>query len=284
MVLGAGGMAGHMLALRLAEKGNEVISAARRKISFCNSIVLDVRNEVILGEQLKNGSYDAVVNCVGLLTQAANRSPADAVWLNAYFPHRLSELARAVGTRVVHLSTDCVFDGRSGGYSEASRPNATDWYGRSKALGELEEAPDLTLRTSIVGPDVNAKGVGLFHWFMGQSGTVRGYTKAMWSGVTTLTLADAVHSALQQNITGLLNLTNGERISKFDLLRLFNDLRAVPVEIQPWDGYAVDKTLKSNRRDFSFRVPSYAEMVCEMGKWIRLNRELYPNYDLREEP
>lgn len=281
-VLGAGGMAGHMLTLRLAELGHDVTGIARRPLTYCKNVLLDVRDETALALSLSDERYDAVINAVGKLVQASSESPSDAIWVNSYFPHYLAKLATENGFRVVHLSTDCVFDGKKGGYDENAKPDATDWYGRTKAMGELTEEGHLTIRTSIVGPDINPNGVGLFHWFMSQAGFVYGYANAMWSGVTTLTLANAIHAALEQKISGLINLTNGKPISKLELLRLFNDLRTDPVEIEASDGHAVDKTLKSGRKDFSFSVPDYQEMVREMGDWIRAHHELYPQYRLAE--
>ena len=102
------------------------------------------------------------------------------------------------------MSTDCVFSGKTGGYDESSLRDGETFYDRSKALGELENQKDLTFRNSIIGPDLNEEGIGLFNWFMKQTGEINGYTKAMWTGVTTLTLAKAMESAVQQGLTGLI--------------------------------------------------------------------------------
>jgi dTDP-4-dehydrorhamnose reductase len=142
-------------------------------------------------------------------------------------------------------------------------------------LGELNDDRNLSIRTSFIGPDINENGMGLFNWFMKQNGEVSGYTGAIWSGVTSITLAKAINAALEQNLTGLYHLTNNVKISKFELLQLLNELRSEPVEIKPSDAVKEDKSLVCSRSDFDFQVPSYAEMVREMGGWIRARGELY---------
>jgi dTDP-4-dehydrorhamnose reductase len=172
-----------------------------------------------------------------------------------------------------------VFSGKDRrSYEENSFRSADSLYGRSKALGELDDGKNLTVRTSIVGPDINEGGIGLFNWFMKQRGSVGGYAGAIWGGVTTITLADAIHAALEQGTTGLIHLTNGEKISKFELLKLFNELRSEPVTIIRSGAVNEDKSLICTRGDFNFTVPSYEEMAREMGRWIRARKELYPLY------
>ena len=281
LVLGAGGMAGHTIALRLMEKGHDVLGLARRELSYCRHVVVDVTNEALLKKILFNEKYDAVINAIGVL-HPINFKPAYGIWINSYFPHMLAELLEDTDIRIIHLSTDCVFGGHDGGgYEEKSLPTATDYYGRSKLLGEIANDKDLVFRMSIVGPDINEKGEGLFHWFMLQNEAVSGYAQVIWTGVSTIVLADAIHAALEQKLNGIYQLVNNETISKYELLRLFNKLRSDPVAIARADDYAVDKSLVNTRNDFDFRVPSYEEMVDDMGKWITLHKELYPWYHLK---
>jgi len=269
LVLGAGGMAGHVIAISLKEKGHSVAGLARRKLSFCDTVVADVMDIEKLNIL---ANYDAVVNCIGVLNKAVDAEPHKGIWLNSYLPHLLAKYAK----RVIHLSTDCVFSGHeSGNYNENSFRSADTLYGRSKAMGELIDDKNLTIRTSIIGPDINENGVGLFNWFMKQNGNVNGYTGAIWSGVTTIVLAEAINAALEQRLIGLYHLTNNEKISKFELLRLFNNLRSVPLSIDPSDALKENKSLVNSRRDFNFVVPSYANMVTGIGEWIVKYRELY---------
>lgn len=282
LVLGAGGMAGHLIALRLKEKGYDVTALARRKLEFCNSIVADVTQEDTLEQILFEKDFDVIVNAVGVL-HATNFKPAYGIRINSYFPHYLAELFEDKKTKIIHLSTDCVFSGHEGGdYEESHLPTATDYYGRSKALGELHDDKNLVFRMSIIGPDINESGEGLFHWFMRQQAGVNGFAQVKWTGVSTIVLADAVEAALRQNITGIYQLVNNEVISKYHLLRLFNELRKNPIVIARTDDFEVDKSLKNTRTDFDFAVPSYEKMIEDMGEWIRAHPMLYPWYDLKE--
>jgi dTDP-4-dehydrorhamnose reductase len=276
LVLGAGGMAGHAITLRLTEKGHSVAGFARRGLPFCETRVGDALTADFSGFI---NDYDAVVNCIGILNKAVDADPYTGIYLNACLSHLLARLTENTETRIVHLSTDCVFSGNGdGGYKETDCRSADTLYGRSKALGEIDDDKNLTFRTSVVGPDINADGVGLFNWFMKQSGKVSGYTKAIWSGVTTIVLADAIDAALEQNLTGLCHLTNGERIDKRELLRLFNKLRNASIAIAPSDAVNEDRSLVCTRSDFDFVTPSYTKMVADMGRWTEKHKALYPHY------
>lgn len=146
-------------------------------------------------------------------------------------------------------------------------------------MGEVNDRKNLTFRNSIVGPDINEDGIGLFHWFMKQSGCINGFTKAVWTGVTTLTLAKAMEQALVQNLTGLYNLVNNRSITKYDLLCLFNKyFRNDDLTINPSESLVLDKTLICCRTDFNFVVPTYEQMVIEMKEWVDSHKELYPLY------
>ena len=275
LILGAGGMAGHVIALSLIEKGNEVTGLARRKLPFCDTIVANAHDIA----SLELDKYDAIINAVGILPKAINENPSDGIWLNACLPHQLARLTANSKTRVIHLSTDCVFSGHENGkYRESSYCSADDYYGRSKTLGELNDNKNLTFRTSIIGPDINENGVGLFHWFMKQNSEVKGFRQAIWTGVTTIVLAEAIDAALEQGLTGLYHLVNNDSINKYELLKLFNELRAEPAVIAPDDDYAVDKSLVNTRNNFEFAVPSYSEMVQGMSEWVKRYKELYPLY------
>ena len=281
LVLGAGGMAGHTIAIRLQELGHEVVGLARRKLDFCDGVVMDVTDETALYHLLCERRFDAVINGIGVL-HATNFKPAYGIWINSYFPHRLKDMLEDTKTRLIHLSTDCVFGGHDeGGYVENAMPTATDYYGRSKQLGEFEDDKNLVFRMSIVGPDINERGEGLFHWFMRENAAVNGYSRVIWTGVSTLTLANAIHAALAQKLTGIYHLVNNDTISKYHLLKLFNGLRKNPIVISKSDDFAVDKSLINTRKDFNFMVPSYEQMVEDMGKWILRYQALYPYYGMR---
>lgn len=279
LVLGATGMAGHVIAIYLKEQGHEVTALTRRPFPYCDNIVADVTNLKDLTEIIEKDRYDAVINCIGVLNQYAEENKHQAVFLNSYLPHYLSHITKGTKTKVIHMSTDCVFSGKDGNYSENSLRDGITFYDRSKALGEIENDKDLTFRNSIIGPDINENGIGLFNWFMKQDGEIFGFTKAIWTGVTTITLAKAMEMALKDNLVGLYNLVNNDTISKYELLKLFNKyFKKNQLVINKSDKVSLDKSLVNNRTDFKFIVPSYEEMIVEMKDWILVHKELYPHY------
>jgi dTDP-4-dehydrorhamnose reductase len=203
--------------------------------------------------------------------------------LNSYFPHFLADVTSDIKTMVVHMSTDCVFSGKKGAYSENDLRDGETFYDRSKALDEPQDGKNVTLRNSIVGPDMNPRGIGLFNWFMQQKGEISGYTRAMWTGQTTLQLAKTMEAAVREGATGLYNMVPDKAISKYDLLRLFNrHLRNNSITISPIDMNAFDKSLKRTHFDFPYIIPDYEEMVAQMSDWIRRHAALYPHYKLQE--
>lgn len=279
LVLGAAGMAGHIISIYLSEKGHDVTGYTTRPISFCKFIVGNAEDTWALKKILLEYNYDAVINCIGLLNQFADCNPSSAIFINSYLPHFIVEVLKDTPTRFVQMSTDCVFAGNTGPYYEDSLQDGRTFYDRTKALGEVNDGKNLTFRNSIIGPDIKENGIGLFNWFMKQSGTVNGFIGAIWTGVTTLTLAKAMEKALEVNLTGLYNLVNNESINKYELLKLFNKyFRNDELTILPSDKLKLDKTLKCTRSDFDFVVPSYEQMIIEMKEWVNTHKELYPNY------
>lgn len=283
LVLGCNGMAGHIISLYFKEKGYEVVGFARQKSALLDTTIIgDASDMSIIRKVVEEGKYDAVINCIGLLNQFAENNKAMAVLLNGYLPHFLVEITKNTKTRIIHMSTDCVFAGNDGPYYEDSLPNGATFYDRSKAMGEINNDKDLTFRNSIVGPDIKESGIGLFNWFMKQHGPIGGYTGAIWTGVTTYTLAKAMKAALEQNLTGLYNLVNNESINKFDLCSLFNKyFRAGEIEINPNDKLQLDKSLRRKRNDFDFVVPSYEQQIKEMREWVDAHLSLYPHYNIK---
>ena len=279
LVLGGTGMAGHTISMYFKEAGRDVTAFSRSKVEYCNNINGDITDFPNLKKIIIEGQYDAIINAIGILNQDAEDNKSTAVLLNSYLPHFLSDTTKDMKTKIIHMSTDCVFSGKTGGYSETSFRDGETFYDRSKALGELENNKDLTFRNSIIGPDMSERGIGLFNWFMKQEGKINGFTKAIWTGVTTLTLAKAMEQALKENLTGLYNLVNNQTISKYELLNLFNKyMKDNEIEVVPSDNLSLDKSLINNRTDFSFEVPSYETMVAEMKEWIDDHSEFYPHY------
>ena len=279
LILGVNGMAGHMIALYLMEQGNMVYGFARNKSSLpCEIICGDARDQDTILKLLKADQFDYVINAIGILNQAVERDLADGIWINSVLPHFLAKHLKESKTKLIHISSDCVFQGIKGNYKEKDTPDAESFYGRSKALGEIIDTTNLTIRTSIVGPELKKNGVGLFHWFMSQD-EAEGYQKVLWSGVTTLQLAKTIAADVQLSQTGLYHLVNNQLINKYDLLCLFNQYcRRSPITINSNTTVCSNKTLLNTRNKNIFEVPSYREMIKEMADWIQNHAYLYQQY------
>jgi len=278
LLLGATGMAGHLAYYYLSETTKyEIIDIVFRNKLTPNSVTLDVTDKTATEDLIKSVNPDIIVNCIGILIKGSQRHPDNAIYINAYFPHLLERLANETDAKLIHISTDCVFSGKKGNYSETDFRDADDVYGRSKALGEVINNKDLTIRTSIIGPELKYNGEGLFHWFMQQKGEIKGFTQAIWGGVTTLELAKAIDNAISNDLTGLIHLTNGESINKYNLLHLFKEIwNKEDIEILPIEGKKVDKSLMKSSQ-FNFNVPSYKVMLLELKRWMGRYKQIYQN-------
>lgn len=281
LVLGCNGMAGHMISLYLKEQGHDVLGFARTKSKLVDSVAGDAKEADFIKEVVGINKFDSIINCIGMLNQFAENNKADAAYLNGFLPHYLAQLTEGTNTQVIHMSTDCVFSGARGQYTETDFPDGATFYDRSKALGEIEDDKNVTLRNSIVGPDIKKSGIGLLNWFMQQHGEVQGYIGAMWTGQTTLQLAKTMEVAARERAYGLYNAVPDTSISKCELLRLFNKyLRKDKVIIVPVDKMAADKSLKRTRWEFDYKIPDYEKMISELAEWIKIHRALYLHYNL----
>jgi dTDP-4-dehydrorhamnose reductase len=279
LVLGSNGMAGHVMVLHLQDQGHEVDTVARSAGPFPETVVLDVRDTERLDELVKTGGYDVVVNCVGLLIGACEQNPADAVLINAHLPLHLAETLRHSATRLVHLSTDCVFSGHAGPYAESALYDGQRVYDRSKALGEVVNDKDLTVRMSIIGPELSRTGSGLFNWFIQQEGAISGFTAAKWNGITTVKLASAVEALAQTPTSGLVHIVpSDDSLTKHDLLVKMNNAFHRELRIKPQAGDVTDKRLLRTRNDVTFITQTYDEMLIEMREWINSRPQFYPHY------
>ncbi|SDD91488.1 dTDP-4-dehydrorhamnose reductase [Paenibacillus sp. UNCCL117] len=275
-VLGATGMAGHVIALFLEEQGYNVYRMSRSIAPSDKNVQIDATDFNSLIAWLEEIKPDVIVNSIGILQKEADARPDLAIQLNAYLPRKLEQHFKDCPTKLIHLSTDCVFSGATGGYTEDSFADGMTMYDRSKALGEVVNEKDLTFRMSIIGPDTDVNGTGLFNWFMKQQGVTKGYSEAIWNGVTTIELSKAIDAAIKQNISGLYHLTPNGKINKYDLLCLFQkEFEKKNVEIVPFDNYVVDKTLINTRTDFDHVIPTYPDMIKEMAVWVKEHKGLY---------
>lgn len=283
LVLGCNGMAGHIISLYLKEQGHDVTGFARSKSEFFPTIVGDATNIELIRGIIGAGKYDSVINAIGLLNQFAESNHAAAAFLNGFLPHYLADITDGTDIQIIHMSTDCVFSGKKGNYTEDSVPDGATFYDRSKAIGELNDDKNITLRNSIVGPDIKQNGIGLLNWFMQQPGpSVNGFTGAIWTGQTTLQLAKTMEVVAKKRAYGLVNAVPPTSITKFDLLRLFNKyFRGSELIINPVDGVTADKSLVRTNFELEYQIPDYETMVSEMATWMKDHRSLYPHYNIK---
>ena len=278
LIIGGGGMAGHMLRQYMElrtdwEIWTTVRGSAAEKASNGSGIrqlSLDARDGAALERILTDIAPDVVVNAAGLLNDNAAHRRMEAIVVNSLLPHSLAQLGDRLGFRLIHISTDCVFSGKRGDYAETDPSDGLTVYAMTKSLGEVAYAPHLTIRTSIIGPELKNDGIGLFHWFMRQRGEIEGYSRVFWNGVTTLELAKAVEwCALHPAVSGLVHLAAPGKISKFELLKLLQTAFAIEdVTIRASDVFHSDKSLVSTRADFHYSVPPYPLMLRELKEWM----------------
>ena len=281
LILGSTGLIGHQVYNYLQDNSDyELFNISYRKKLQEDTILLDIRDEKEFLEAIENIEPNIIVNCIGILINGANKDPENAIFINSYMPHRLKILANKIDAKLIHISTDCVFSGdKKEPYIERDEKDGKDTYSKAKGLGEIIDTTNLTLRTSVIGPELKNNGEELFHWFMNQKGTINGFTKAIWSGVTTLELAKAVKWAIQNNITGLYHITNNTSINKYDLLNLFKKYTKKEIVINDIEGKNIDKSFIDTRKEINYIIPSYDEMVENMINLIR-NNKLYSQYKI----
>lgn len=266
LIIGSKGMAGQTIRKYLLNKGYDIYCTFRKGEAEKKEkeFYLDAFDKKKLNKILKELRPNFVINCIGILNQVAEENPDIAIYVNGYFPHYLDRLSKEYNYKLIHITTDCVFSGKKGNYVETDFRDADSYYGRSKAIGEVNNNRTLTFRTSIIGPDENEDGIGLFKWFTKQKGKIKGYSNVFWSGVTTLELAKAIEASFETNLTGLYHLVNNEKISKYELLKLFAKYTKKNIEIEEYKDYYSDKSLLNTRKDFNFKLSSYEKMIEEM--------------------
>lgn len=258
LVLGSTGMLGHQLIKSLSGE-HEVYTPGRS---------LDARDPPFhLQDIFSWFRPEVVVNAAGIVKQR-QATPEDFIAVNALFPHKLARTAREFGARLIHFSTDCVFNGKAGGYNEQSTPNPEDLYGRSKLLGEVQGEGCLTIRTSIIGRELNRQQ-GLVEWFLRTVGPVRGFARHFFTGITTIEAAHIVDRIITHypSASGLWHV-GGDPINKYALLGMLARHYGRPTEIQYDTSTACDRTLDSRRfrHEFAYKPPTWASMIAELAQ------------------
>ncbi|MEA1852157.1 SDR family oxidoreductase [Cytobacillus sp. OWB-43] len=266
LILGGKGMAGHMLASYFhAYSTFDVYTTSRGHSESDHQLYLDVTRTTDVEAVIDKVQPDIVINCVGILNEHASSNTKLAFQVNSLLPQALAGIMEKRGGRLIHISTDCVFLGDKGGYTEEDITDGTSIYAQSKQLGEVSSPPHLTVRTSIIGPELKQDGIGLFLWFMEQTGTIKGFSNVYWNGVTTLELAKAIHQMIQEDIQGLYHLGMPQAVSKYELLSLIKEVfHKDDISIISDDVEKLDRTVQTVRKDFSYLFPTYKEMLIEL--------------------
>lgn len=277
LVLGASGMLGNAVLRVFHESAGFAAFGTARSAAVLRHLPPALHSRIVPGVDVEQ--FDSlvmafakvrphvVVNCIGVVKQLAEADdPLFAIPINSVLPHRLARLAQAVGARFVHISTDCVFDGKKGMYTEADFPDAYDLYGRSKLLGEVDYENAITLRTSIIGHELSSAN-GLVGWFLSQEGAVRGFTRAIFSGLPTVELARVIRDAVlpHPSLRGLYHVSV-DPITKYDLLRLVAETYGRTNMINPDDKLVIDRSLDSSRfrAATGYAPPSWPALVRAM--------------------
>lgn len=249
----------------LRSEGNRRHFQPAANLKFVSGV--DAENPDSLAGVVAQVRPQAVINCIGLIKQlAAADDPLAALPINSILPHRLARLCDLSNARLVHVSTDCVFSGLKGMYTEEDKPDAVDLYGRSKLLGEVDYPHAITLRTSIIGHELGSSH-GLVEWFLAQQGSVQGYNKAIFSGLPTCELARVIRDIVlpRPDLSGLYHVA-AQPISKYDLLKLINQHYAKGLAIHPSDRVAIDRSLCGSRfeAETGYQAPSWSDLVAAM--------------------
>lgn len=275
-VIGSKGMLGHILCRYLKDKGYNILEICRDNFN-----IKDKNDIYLMINYIKENKCNIIINCIGLLVKASEDNPQLAKLINTNLPHLLEDEFFDTKTKIIHISTDCVFTGINSGlpfsYSEVNFPNETSIYGKTKAEGEIYNTKDLTIRTSIIGPEISNHKLGLFEWFMSQKTECNGYKNVYWNGVCTIELARIIEIIIRErkNLWGLINIGTIEKFSKYELLCLiaetFNkDINIIPIDYEK----NINKTLKSDFK-YNIKIKNYKDQLTDMKNWINKNKSLY---------
>jgi dTDP-4-dehydrorhamnose reductase len=277
LILGANGMLGNAVMRSFSRNEAWDVHGTLRSMSslrfFSSQLTsklhcgVDVEDFDVLVSLLGKIRPDVIINCIGQIKQVEGANePLRAIPINAVFPHRLAHLCKMIGARLVHISTDCVYSGTVGNYKEEDIPDANDLYGRTKLLGEVDYSNAITIRTSIIGHELDSSR-GLIGWFLSQKSSVKGYTDVVFSGLPTCELARIIQDFVIPNsrLQGIYHVS-ADPISKYDLLKLVRDEYQLNIEIEPDSQIKLDRSLNSQRFSAAtgYIAPAWRKLISEM--------------------
>lgn len=295
LILGITGMLGHTLFKKMNKNNNlEVFGTTRNKNGLENYFTedemikirgnVDADNFETVIRAIASVQPTIIINCIGIIKQLPiSKDPLTAITVNAQLPHRISLVARSANARFIHISTDCVFNGKKGNYTEKDHSNAEDLYGRTKFLGEVAYPHCVTLRTSIIGHELKTN-YSLVDWFMSQQNDVNGFTKAMYSGFPTIEIVNIISNYVipNKNLTGLYHVSS-DPISKFDLLNILKEIYKKDININPFSDFVLDRSMNSDKFKIAtgYVAPSWNQLIENMYNHV-MNDECYKNKFFRK--
>ena len=275
LILGGDGMIGHKMGQVLSAQNHEIVISIREKKDLTLKSISS-KAKVFFNDFLKDNildfldkvNPDVIINAIGItIRRGSTKNISDTIYLNSFFPHQLSNWALAFKKRLIHFSTDCVFSGSEGSYLEDTTPDALDYYGKTKGLGEINSKSSLTIRSSIIGPELFNK-TELFEWIINnKEKEINGFSRVMYSGVTTVYMAKLVADLIDnhKNLSGIYNVAS-KPISKFELLRLINDNFDLGLIINDDKTVISNKTLNASKieKEIGLQPPSWDELIFEL--------------------
>ena len=277
LILGGDGMIGHKIDQVLSVQNHEIVISIREKKDLTLKSISS-KSKVFFNDFLKDNildflvkvNPDVIINAIGVtIRRGSTKNISDTIYLNSFFPHQLSNWAVAFKKRLIHFSTDCVFSGSEGSYLEDTTPDALDYYGKTKGLGEVNSKSSLTIRSSMIGPELFNK-TELFEWIINnKEKEINGFSRVMYSGVTTVYMAKLVADLIDnhKNLSGIYNVAS-KPISKFELLRLINDNFDLGLIINDDKTVISNKTLNASKieKQIGLQPPSWDELIIELKK------------------
>lgn len=277
LILGGDGMIGHKMAQVLSAQNHEIFISVREKRDLTLKSILS-KAKVFFNDFLKENildfldkvNPDVIINAIGVtIRRGATKNISDTIYLNSFFPHQLSNWALAFKKRLIHFSTDCVFSGSEGSYLEDTTPDALDYYGKTKGLGEINFKSSLTIRSSMIGPELFNK-TELFEWIINNNQKeINGFSKVIYSGVTTVYMARLVAEITEnhQNLNGIYNIASIP-ISKYELIHLINDNFDLGLIINDYQSEVSNKTLNASKieKEIGIESPHWNDLIAELKK------------------
>ena len=267
VILDGASMAGHII--------SDYFSSLNYKVTPVDINNIFNKDYTPNGNSFKDDA-DYVINCVRCLVEESELNKTKALFLNSIYPTMLEKFYSNKKTKLVHLSTDCVFSGERGDYNEQSQSDGISVYSKTKSLGELINNKDITIRTSYIGPNINDKSEELFDWFLLHKQDARGYTKAFWNGVTTLELAKNIKKLIEIDFSGVYHMIGRRKISKFDLLSIIKKIWKKDIEIHKDNNVKIDRSLVDSNK--LLKSKEYDSMFFELYEYMNRNRSQYQKY------